>query len=229
MSSIVLRVEGFEFQADDRNDEPRVLDLEIGRRAGLSRPRNVRKVIKTHLTSGFLNESDVRSVSERTRVGRISQLATSFWLTETGVLKLVTKLETPAAHALVGDMVRVYREAIRQLRAPAVPIRTPVATVEEWVLRLPPGVKVRDNPIWANELRQRIGFVAFVQGITWRKVEGWLRKAMGAVSYLQISGLILGEARRLLDLAGSNAVAIVRRAPSLPSTTKQQQQLFRVN
>ncbi len=223
MSSIVLRVEGFEFQADDRNDEPRVLDLEIGRRAGLSRPRNVRKVIKTHLTSGFLNESDVR-----TRVGRISQLATSFWLTETGVLKLVTKLETPAAHALVGDMVRVYREAIRQLRAPAVPIRTPVATVEEWVLRLPPGVKVRDNPIWANELRQRIGFVAFVQGITWRKVEGWLRKALGAVSYLQISGLILGEARRLLDLAGSNAVAIVRRAPPLPAAAKQQQ-LFRVH
>lgn len=221
--AIVLKVEGLEFRADNRASEPRVLDVELARRAGMTRPRDVRVVIARAIKDGSFRENEhftisrfetAKSPEAPRKRGRTADI--EYWLTEAGALKLMTRLRTPTADAMVDDMIRVYREALRQLRDVSATLPIPVigapGTVEEYLDRLPPNGMVRDNPLWVKEFKRNIRRVADKQHLTWNRAEGWLRKSFGAVSYLRIPSLLVPEVRRILLLAEDGDIRIVIRA-----------------
>ncbi len=236
MSSIVLRVEGLEFHADSKEDAPRVLDLEIGRRAGMARPRDTRRITKRALASGFFNETDVRAIRRGVSAGAPHRDGLEYEFTRKGAMKLVTQINTPAAHAFVEDLVRVYDEATRQLREPPAPIRSvserPNDVAIDWASKLPNLTLVRDNPIWSDGLKYQIHFVAHRQGLSFQAVEGWLRKTFHAVSYLRILVVELDHARRALEQAGTGETIIApkaRRVAGLLGADSRQQRLFGAN
>ena len=219
MSEKMVRVGGLEFCAEG-DDEPRALDIAIGKVVGLSRPRDVRRAIRTALRSGLLQEKDCRALGARRKIGAVSGEVTEFWLTEMGARLLATQLNSPLALAMTREMVEWFVEARRQLREP-VALALPPSSAEEWAAKLPVLAFVRDSPIWVSELRQRIGYVAFRQGLSWRACEGWLRRSFGVVSYLRLQVVSLDQARRLLDIAGAGDVTIGRRVHALPPDTRQ--------
>lgn len=205
MTEIVLQVEGLEFHADTRDDEPRVLDIEIGKRAGMARPTNIRTTIKACLVSGFLEASEVRTAGVQT-TERGGRPGTAYWLTEAGALKLITKLETPEAHAMVGQIIRVYRVAIRLLNAPPPPPMLPPAT-QGFLAQLAACRTVGENVCWRQEVKCLIGSAADKRKTSWAGAHGQLRKHLGVPGYLRIPASLLDETRNYLRQLMIDALA----------------------
>lgn len=226
MSEIVLKVEHLEFHADSRDDEPRVLDIAIGERVGLARPRTIRDVIKKHIDNGFINDSDVRR-SERQTTTKGGRPCTEYWLTETGALKVITKLETPQAHALVGEMIRVYREAIRLLRDP--PRSEKRRKIKDGFDAVRAACKtVGETPAWRGEIFGQIKNGAKISGCSWQRMHGALRKHLGVISYLRIPAGLLDEARSYLHKFWSGSLMLPPMATKNAfekCTDKRQQEL----
>jgi hypothetical protein len=197
-TQIVLHVDGFELRADSHDDEPRVLDIALGERAGLARPRTVRDVIKKAISDGSLREDEhfrfCRPRRQNTGRGRP---ATEYWLTEAGALKVITRLNTPAADAIVDDMIRVYRSALRQLTPPPPPPSAP-AIPEGLQDLIAQSKTVREDAEAEATLRGLITGVARVQQLTFQRVHGFLRREFRVVSCRYMTLAIASLARRKL-------------------------------
>jgi hypothetical protein len=91
------------------DDEPRIRDLDAGERLGFTRPRNIRKLIRSGRKIAELHKrSTVERYEIRPGIEHPGQPTDEFWLTEAQVLKLCARTETPIAEPILDDMIRVY-------------------------------------------------------------------------------------------------------------------------
>ena len=112
-----IQLMGWTLARVDGNADVRIQDIELGRRAGLSRPRNIRKVIKALEKRGRLPGIVMRSAVERIeKSGAASGVeereVAEYWLTRTEALKVVNALETPPAEAMQDEMIHVFELAL---------------------------------------------------------------------------------------------------------------------
>ncbi|MBA3964159.1 MAG: hypothetical protein H0X40_19990 [Chthoniobacterales bacterium] len=124
MTDITLtRVETWALATAGLGDsQPRVHDLELAQHLGYERPRDIRNLIKSLARDGKLNGYELRGV--QTQSG--GRPATEFWLTQSQALKVVAKSETPAADAILDEVIRVFLAVTSGVdtRPPAVDDRT---------------------------------------------------------------------------------------------------------
>ncbi len=172
MSNIVHCIEGLEFHADSASDAPRVLDLDVGRRVGLARPRAVRDTIKAAIRDGAFRKDE--HYRELPAVAAGTKESVEYWLTLAGAVKLTTRLRTPVADAVTDDMVRVYCEAITRVRTPvALPPAPPPMAV---AAVLESGPRMGDTPEGRLEVRRRCEVTAKACGRSLASVQGFVRR-----------------------------------------------------
>lgn len=109
------------------DDEPRVRDVDLAARLGFERPRKIRELIERIWPEN--RRPHVRPMVGRTsmpRGGEREFTVWEYWLTEAEALKLTARSETPIADAILDEMIRVYRLAIRGLLTPARAVSPPV-------------------------------------------------------------------------------------------------------
>lgn len=116
MSPTTLTIEGIELAVVD--DEPKVLDIDLGAHLGLAQPRDIRKLIKRYIKSGDLLDVEVCATVAQTSGGRPGQ---EFRLTEEQALFVIAKSETPKANEITRKMIRVFTLARKGLLAPPAP------------------------------------------------------------------------------------------------------------
>lgn len=103
--------------------EPRrIQDLELAKRLGYSRPRDIRKLITKMIETGQLHDVlDLgparRSVAPNSGPERNPAFAAKteeheYWLTRNQALKVAARSETPPADALLDEMIQVFELAI---------------------------------------------------------------------------------------------------------------------
>ncbi|MDC3956274.1 hypothetical protein KEG38_20605 [Polyangium jinanense] len=94
------------------DSEPRSLDLELGRRLGYGRPREIRALIKNLSDGGFLVVDDQRGAAPR------SPRTAEYWLTEEQALFVTTQSGTTRARAITLQLVRAFIAARHALNKP---------------------------------------------------------------------------------------------------------------
>lgn len=109
-----IDVEGWSLVVAERDDgerEPRIEDEELGRRLGFDRERDIRKLIARYTESGELQGVHVRATVARTSMpnGGEREVAVNVYeLTEEQACFVAAKSETPAANALLKEMIHVF-------------------------------------------------------------------------------------------------------------------------
>jgi hypothetical protein len=106
--------------AEDRSNEPRIMDLDLAERLGHSRPRDIRRVIRELVKNGHLPGIYVRARGARTsmpRGGRRTSIHDAFWLTEEESLFVASRCKTEVSVAMTKEMIHVYTTVRRHLGA----------------------------------------------------------------------------------------------------------------
>ncbi len=228
MSAITLHIEGFDFAADTTEDEPRVLDVQLAEKAGLSRPTNIRQIIKTAIADGFLREGEhFRVCTPAVQTPKGGRPTVSYELTETGALKLVTRMNTPAAHAMVDVMVRVYRQAIRMLHAPP-SAPAPALPFDEAVNRYcSAAVRISEHPVLFRQVRDKIRCAAIISKVSRQRIAGRVRRVFRTTSEYAILVANVDLVFSLLDEVISGRVAFTATGIKLlPLAAPRQRALF---
>jgi hypothetical protein len=231
-TAIVVMVDGIEFHADGAEDEPRVLDLEIGERVGLARPRKVRDAIRHAIADGAMREGEhfrreilTPSLRASSSHGGHRKPEERFWLTEAGALKLITRLRTPEADAMVDEVIRVYRIAIRQL---AIPASTPDVIPESGPIPIVPELvnapKVGDSEITRREMGFYVNAAKMACGVSVHRVHGVLRREFNVCSPYRLSILVWPHARALLESLGMGRLMLPSRLPRKADRVDPKQQ-----
>ena len=104
------------------DEEPRMLDVDVAKRLGFKRPRDIRQIIERIWPEG--QRPCVRVTVQRTQMptgGTRETSVNAYWLTEAQVLKVCARSETPVAESILDAMIAVYIAARRGLLAPAQP------------------------------------------------------------------------------------------------------------
>ncbi len=115
------------------DDEPRILDEDLGRRLGFREPRAIRKLIRRLFAEGEVWDT----VSQTSRAG--GRPGRAFLLTEAQALKVTAKSDTKIADAILDDVIRVFIAARRGL----LPAPTPV---------LSHAPRVGDNTLFRDDM-----------------------------------------------------------------------------
>lgn len=162
--------------------EPRVLDESIA--AGLDcSPSEVRKGIRRLVSRGFLNASELREEFSETAgrpVGR-------YRLTEAQAYIVATQARGPKAAALTRQMAAVFTAWRRgQLPAPAqIDAARDAARLDAARALIGDG-DLRDAHRLAKECKSFLVRLAEIEGTSFNKAHGALRREFGVVSYLRV-------------------------------------------
>lgn len=88
-------------------EEPRMPDIELGKRLEFKRPRSIRQIIKKYLESGDLIDTlEMRHASWRISGKRPNTVL--YWLSEADSLFITSKSETPVANQLTREIIQVF-------------------------------------------------------------------------------------------------------------------------
>jgi hypothetical protein len=185
MSDIVLHIEGFELRADNRDDEPRIRDIDLAERAGMKTPRQIRVTIRHAVKSGLLKDVDYRRLERRDLQRGETVDVSSYLLTETGALKVVTRINTDKARAMVGLMVQVFRRAMGELR----PVLPPPAAVPV-LADVANAARMKDTPEGIRDVKALSKAAATAMKVSVAKVHGAIRHQQNVASPYAISVLV---------------------------------------
>lgn len=98
--------------------EPRMQDLELGVRAGYTRPRTIRTLIERMQVEGAFSEPICCTVQHISARGH-GRAAKVYWLTEAEALLVLMRCGTPTANAVAREVVAVFVAWRRGHLAPA--------------------------------------------------------------------------------------------------------------
>lgn len=90
---------------------PRIQDLELGRRLGYGRPRDIRHVVKELIASGHLTLAELRGGAPRP----VTSASNEHWYTEEQALFITTQSGTPVARGITKQVIRAFIEARRSI------------------------------------------------------------------------------------------------------------------
>ena len=206
-SSITLKVGEFTLTADDRDDEPRIKDEELGRLLGYERPRKVRELIRR-------NEAHLGTV--RPTVGQTSakggRPSIEYHLTEAQALFIAARSETVVGAEVLSRLIAVYLDAGKQLRAQHSPVPVHAELVN--------GPRMGDSVELRSEISAACRLAAAGSGYSLRKIQGYVRKIHRISSPYYLALIFWPSVREML-------VRIGLREVSLPGTSKAQLALVR--
>lgn len=241
---IVMQVGRYELRSNDLDDELWIRDIDLAKAAGMSQPRDIRKNIKRGLEAGWLMPSDTRAIMARVQTtrktgGNVATTANEYWLTRVAARLVLARLDTEAAYVATREMIEAFEEGRRRL-TPVLPESVPVtpvaaaplppATPEEWAMRLPPALLVKDDAELMKKLRRQVARVQHSAGCSFRIVEGVLRKYLSAVSYMRIHVIYFAEAIRFLEFIEENPRALdSEKARAKKAAEARQLKLFAKN
>ncbi|WP_394831672.1 hypothetical protein LVJ94_34685 [Pendulispora rubella] len=143
-----------------------------------------------------------------------------FWLTESGTLKLITRLRTPQADAVVDEMIRVYRQAISELRAPEPP--APARLLSE----VAHGPRVGDSAIQRREVAFYCRAAANACSASIQSIHGFVRREFRVPGIYHLSVLLWPQAKALLEALGMGRLMLPKRRPRLLPAHPNQQRLW---
>lgn len=111
-------IDGFEVALLDGEAEPRVHDLEMGRRLQFKRPREIRDIIKRWYNAGVLTDTTCSRPRDAARHGAAREKMgdfeykrlpeVEFFLGEADALFICSKSETPVAVSLTKQIIQVF-------------------------------------------------------------------------------------------------------------------------
>jgi hypothetical protein len=101
---------GLRLRDDFEDKEPRIRDVELGKRLGYANPKDIRKVIKRLEESGRLPGISKRDAVARLKnAGNLPPLSvTEVWLDERSCLKVIAKSDTETADAILDEIIDVF-------------------------------------------------------------------------------------------------------------------------
>lgn len=213
-----VQVEGRAFLSDGNDAEPRARDTDIAEWLGYARPRSIRDLIKRAVEAGHLSDTLTRRASRqvKNRQGMMVVEVDEYWLTESQALWIAAKSETPKANEVLKGLISFYRAANEQLKAKALLVPAISSDLIAEVLRAHAAnperfqstAQVRDDIELRREMKQLIGYAAFMQGVTWRKIEGHIRSRYGVLSYLRLCVGVLDDVRKRCRELGAREIAL---------------------
>lgn len=172
-------------------DEPRARDVDIAKRAGMTRPRDVRALIERNwdlLTPH--GEIGVCGFKSQTSGGRPG---TEYWLNEAQSVSLVSIMKTPAARALHSTMVRLFVAYRRgQLAAAPAPLSLDVAH----------GPRVGDVPNLRADISALCAVVAKASRCSLRQVHGFVRRTYRVPGIHHVAVLAWPAVKATLEALG---------------------------
>jgi len=177
------------FPVREIDDEPRVLDTDLGAALGMAQPRNIRQTIEANKDelAAYGSSHAARAMID---LGKGAQReVTTYWLNEPQALLLCMFARTPKAAQVRKLLIDTFMEWRRQrLAPPATPAviapdpRTRLAMLEARVAQLEAGVPVRQRlpatpPPYDRDGYYQSRIVQFVRdfGGAATKTELWLR------------------------------------------------------
>lgn len=96
-------------QRDAADGVPRVLDIELGRRLGYERPRDIRRVIARCIKDGMLSDYAVRADPARTSAGpKGGRVAREYWLGRKSAFMVTGQASTPRAKVFQVAVMEVF-------------------------------------------------------------------------------------------------------------------------
>lgn len=189
-------------------EAPMVYDLDLAERAGLARPRDIRRTIKAMAKSGLFgsavtaratNQPYFQEILDVTSLGDrgAQQSTTSYLLNEAAALMVIMRLRTPRAIAVQKEVVQVYLAAKGGLVTTAPQLMAQVEArlltrfeEKEAMLRAYVDEKTSRNyePISKDprkefELKQTMKDLAAATGATFSAVHGAYKAVHRLVSY----------------------------------------------
>lgn len=155
-----------------RNDigdkTPRVHDLDLAKRLGIARPRDIRKTIERHLDAGNLTDEGTCATVAHVR----GNVVTEYWLDEASALFVASQSGTEKAIAITKEVIAVFIAARNGTLAPVTHLLL-ADVASEW------------QPMWKRELQDEFceiygkpktkrppRFLAGVQSLIYKRIAG---------------------------------------------------------
>lgn len=186
-------------------DEPTILDEELGARLGFARSRKIRELIERLISTGILNDSDIRPTVGRVATGVSSILVTRYRLTETGALLVIARSDTRIAHAITRQVVQLFVAVRRgQFRA-----------TEQVAVPVMPNSPTLGDRHYRADVKARCAMTARCTGASIQRVHGWLRTLYKVSGVYQINGAFYEQVCRQLESWALGRVALPSPAPRM--------------
>lgn len=210
-------IEGWE--VDTTGDEPRVRDVDLGARAGLAQPIDVRKIIRRNRAELEMHSPlAVLATEAKTSGGRPGH---EFWLTQAQAVNLVALMRTARASELRVSLTKLFVAYQRgQLDAIAKPAPIP--------LDVAAGPRVGEVPTLRREIADECAIAARASKMTIYAVHGALRRVFRVPGVYQLPALVWPFARDLLKSLALGTLALPprrRKAPVLRLVDNRQTKL----
>lgn len=211
MSAALARVEtvdGWDLEVGS-DGERRVLDVAIGARAGLARPRLVREVIRRNVAEleahGDLCRRQ-RQNSESLENAR-GRPAMEYLLNEDQAVALVALLRTPKARELRIALVRVFGAVRRRALETGAASTLPLDVAH--------GARIGDVPNMRNEAAALCAMAARASGYGLRKVHGFVRRTYRVPGIYHVAVLAWPAVKATIEAVALGRLFIegVRRLP----------------
>lgn len=210
-------VEGWE--VDTTGDEPRVRDVDVAARGGMSRPRNVRKlIVRNRKELEIHGPLEVCSTAEQTSGGRPGQ---EFWLSEAQAMNLVALLRTPQARELRAGLVKVFLK----LRDEKFVTAAKPATI---ALDVASGPRLGEVPTLRREIADECALAALASKMSIFAVHGALRRVFRIPGVYQLPAIFWPFARDFLKSLALGRILLParrKRAPVLRLVDNRQTKL----
>ena len=212
----LTKFEGWDLDASNA-DEPRVRDLDIAVRAGLSKPTDIRRVIDNNwdLLSAF---GDIR-ISASSAPIRRGPKGREYWLNEEQATSLASMLKTSLGKQLHISLVKLFVAFRRgQIAAPA--------TVALDVVH---GPRVGDVPALRAEVSNMCAAIAKATSLSLQRVHGWVRRTFKVSGIHSLGVVIWPTVKDLLFQIMLGKLTIARPVRMLPPDRRQVSMPWRAN
>lgn len=120
-ATAAIVINGYQVSARWDDGLARTRDVELGQRAGFTRPRKIRALIKRVESTGKYGDFHQRSTVERSETSRGAKHVHEYWLTERQALQVLRRCETPIADAIFDEVIDVFMAWRAGTLAPVTP------------------------------------------------------------------------------------------------------------
>lgn len=210
----VVHEGGLTFEIANDN-EPRVRDIELGERAGLAKPTNIRKLISDNWAElEILGDVETRHFQNAVGQNGSIRTLTEYWLNEHQAATLLLLMRTKNAREFRGQVVRTFIAVRRGLVA----IVPPPVVLDSVAVN---SARIRDNMSCGLELRHRVKVCMLLHGYTRQKLYGYLRRQFRVPSPFDVSTHLMPLVRASLEAVERGDISLGRAKALLTASTKQ--------
>lgn len=114
----LVRVGDWELVIPEGTEEPLIHDLDLAKRLGYKRPRDLRKLIQRMIEDGKITGVCRRAMVSRGGMFGKNENVDEYWLTKTQAYKVIAKSETKVADEMLDKIIEVFDAAMRGLLVP---------------------------------------------------------------------------------------------------------------